>query len=68
LVKRHISIVYPTISSEHPDFKWTSGADVQATWKRFGWTPIFTNQPPVYVEPKKEPAFVTELAKRRKGA
>lgn len=30
----------PTIPVGHPDFVWTSGADVQRTWRRFGWTPI----------------------------
>lgn len=29
----------PWIPVGHPDFKWTSGADVQATWRRYGWTP-----------------------------
>jgi hypothetical protein len=23
----------------HADFKWTSGSDVQATWRKYGWTP-----------------------------
>jgi hypothetical protein len=29
------------------------------------WRPIYTNQPPLYVEPKGE-SFVTVLAKHRK--
>jgi hypothetical protein len=30
----------PLIPVGHPQFKWTSGADVQATWHRYmGWTP-----------------------------
>lgn len=29
----------PRVPVGHPDFKWTSGADVQATWRRFGWAP-----------------------------
>jgi len=30
----------PLIPVGHPDYKWTSGADVQATWHRYtGWTP-----------------------------
>lgn len=28
----------PTVPSSDPRFVWTPGADVQATWKRFGWT------------------------------
>lgn len=37
-------ITHPTIPVGHPDYKWTSGADVQATWRRFGWTPPFGNK------------------------
>jgi hypothetical protein len=29
----------PLIPVGHPDFKWTSGADVQALWRKYGWTP-----------------------------
>jgi hypothetical protein len=29
----------PWIPVDHPDFKWTSGADVQALWRKYGWTP-----------------------------
>lgn len=29
----------PWIPVGHPDYKWTSGADVQATWRKYGWTP-----------------------------
>lgn len=29
----------PWIPVGHPDFKWTSGADVQAIWRKYGWTP-----------------------------
>jgi hypothetical protein len=29
----------PWIPVGHPDFKWTSGADVQALWRKYGWTP-----------------------------
>jgi hypothetical protein len=29
----------PLVPVGHPDFKWTSGADVQATWRKYGWTP-----------------------------
>ena len=34
----------PWIPVGHPDYKWTSGADVQATWRKYGWTPP-TGQP-----------------------
>ena len=29
----------PWIPIGHPEYKWTSGADVQATWRKYGWTP-----------------------------
>lgn len=29
----------PTIPADDPRFVWTAGADVQATWRRFGWVP-----------------------------
>lgn len=29
----------PWIPVGSPKFKWTSGADVQATWRKYGWTP-----------------------------
>ena len=31
--------IMPLIPVGHPDFKWTSGADVQALWRKYGWTP-----------------------------
>jgi hypothetical protein len=30
-------ISYPSIPMK--DFKWESGSDVQALWKKYGWTP-----------------------------
>lgn len=29
----------PWVGVGHPDYKWTSGADVQALWRKYGWTP-----------------------------
>lgn len=29
----------PLIPVGHPDFIWTAGADVQATWRKYGWVP-----------------------------
>lgn len=29
----------PWIPVGHPDFKWTPGADVQSTWRKYGWVP-----------------------------
>lgn len=38
----------PWVSTNHPDFKWTRGADVQATWHRYtGWTPPSAGRPPL---------------------
>lgn len=57
----------PTYPAGHPEFKWSSGADVQATWMRLtSWRPIYTNQPPKYEEPKQE-NFVTVLSSRRRA-
>jgi len=48
----------PWIPVGHPDFVWTSGADVQKTWRKYGWTPPSEKRPPVVVEPK-EPEWVS---------
>lgn len=48
----------PWIPVGHPDFVWTSGADVQKTWRKYGWTPPSENRTPVYQEPVKEPIWV----------
>lgn len=47
----------PWIPVGHPDFKWTSGADVQATWRKYGWTPPSEKMtPPPVVQ--KEPEWI----------
>jgi len=33
----HSKISYPSIPTK--DFKWESGSDVQALWRKYGWTP-----------------------------
>lgn len=48
----------PWVPVGHPNYKWTSGADVQATWRKHGWVPPSEGKAPVYVEPK-EPAWVS---------
>jgi hypothetical protein len=35
----------PWVPVGHPDFKWSSGADVQALWRRYGWTPPSEQRP-----------------------
>jgi hypothetical protein len=43
----------PWVPVGHPRFNWTSGADVQATWRKYGWTPPSEGKPaPVFVEKK----------------
>lgn len=43
----------PWIPVGHPDFKWTSGSDVQALWRKYGWTaPSGQAAAPLVVEPK----------------
>lgn len=39
LALRVQSMARPWVPVGHPEFKWTSGADVQATWRKYGWTP-----------------------------
>ncbi|MFM7011483.1 MAG: hypothetical protein ACKO0Z_19500 [Betaproteobacteria bacterium] len=36
---KYLKKAVPTIPAAHRDFKWTNGSDVQALWRRFGWTP-----------------------------
>jgi len=37
-VEQKYKVTLPSIPADDPRFIWTRGADVQATWKRFGWT------------------------------
>lgn len=30
----------PLVPVDHPDYRWTPLADVQATWRRYGWVPL----------------------------
>lgn len=41
----------PTVSSSDPRFVWNSGADVQATWRRFGWVAPSASRAQFYEEP-----------------
>lgn len=53
-------LTMPWIPVGHPDYKWTSGADVQSTWRKYGWTPPSEKMtPPVIAEPV--PAWVQSL-------
>jgi len=46
----HSSISYPSMPNK--DFKWSSGSDVQAIWRRHGWTPPSATMPPPPPEKK----------------
>jgi hypothetical protein len=46
----------PLIPVGHPEYKWTSGADVQALWRKYGWTPPSEKMVPPPPE-KKLPVF-----------
>jgi len=60
----HPTIVYPTVPVGHPDYKWTTGGNVQATWKRFGWTPPSEGRvPPTFKEEPK--MFNPQIVYRR---
>jgi len=50
-------VTKPWIPVGHPDFKWSSGSDVQALWRKYGWTPPSEKiiPPPVV---HKEPEWV----------
>jgi hypothetical protein len=45
----------PWIPASHPDFVWTAGANVQATWRRYGWTPPSESMAPPPTVVKEEP-------------
>jgi hypothetical protein len=49
----------PWIPVGHPDFKWTSGADVQKTWRKYGWVPPSEmRQGPLPPEVDREPVWM----------
>lgn len=49
------TLTLPHVPVGHPDYKWTSGADVQATWRRYGWVPPSEKMTPPPVEKPAEP-------------
>ena len=46
-------MIYPSVPNK--DFKWNSGADVQATWRKWGWAPPSEKMAPP--PPEKEVSF-----------
>lgn len=55
----------PHIPVGHPDYRWTSGADVQSTWRKYGWTPPSEKMtPPVLpAVPEPVPSWVVRRVK-----
>ena len=45
-------VTLPWVPVGHPHYKWVQGADVQRTWRKYGWTPPSEARRPVYDEPK----------------
>ena len=49
-------VTRPWINVDHPRYKWTTGADVQATWRKQGWVAPSASLPPPppekFIEPK----------------
>jgi len=52
-MEHQVKKTIPWVPVGHPSFKWTSGADVQRTWRKFGWTPPSEGKP-VFEEKKDE--------------
>lgn len=48
-----MKICVPLVPVGHPDFKWRQNGDVQAIWRKYGWTPPS--------EAKKQPAPAAPL-------
>lgn len=56
----------PWIPVGHPDFKWTSGADVQALWRKYGWSPPSESLTPPPPPPVREEHAFTPFLRRFK--
>lgn len=50
----------PWVPVGHPNYKWTSGSDVQVLWRKYGWTPPSEKMtpPPIIV---KEPEWIRRI-------
>ena len=53
-----IKVIKPWIPVGHPDYKWNSGSDVQALWRKYGWTPPSEKMTPPPVEQKEVPIWM----------
>lgn len=47
---KYLRKTIPWVPVGHPDYKWSADADVQATWRKYGWTPPSEGKKQ-YVEP-----------------
>lgn len=55
----------PTIPASDPRFVWTSGSDVQATWRRLtGWTPPSAGRTQFFDEPVRKPGHLRAVGSR----
>lgn len=54
-------ITLPSVHVTSDNFKYQRGADVQATWRKHGWTPPSTNMPPPPPEKPSELPFIKPL-------
>lgn len=59
----HPSLTMPSVRVTDIKFSYTRGADVQATWRRFGWTPPSEKMTPP--PPERVPETHWEPAVRR---
>ena len=55
LLPPHSKISYPSVPND--TFKWSSGSDVQATWRKYGWTPPSEHMTPPPPEKKADETF-----------
>ena len=44
----------PWIPVGHPNYVFRTGADVQSTWRRYGWTPPSEKRTQFYEEPARQ--------------
>jgi len=54
-------ITMPSVRVTSDGFKYQRGADVQATWRKYGWTPPSVNMPPPPPEKPMDVPFVKPL-------
>lgn len=56
----------PTVPVTHPNFTYQRGADVQATWRRFGWVPPSESRPAPVIQERLEKYDWDQPARRVK--